>query len=173
LAFKLKRFGRAAEALWLAAERHVRLAARVDERVVSLLNASGGEVEVLSEADAKKLSLRWLDAYSKPVKQKTGSWVFNGFLWHAFSFEFSPARQGAEALCLYALERKRELIVLQEPDHVPAAAWLRELPAPDLSALGLDLYVFPESLRWTMAFTHEQPEIGPFYSRSEWLRRAA
>ena len=146
----------------------------MDERVTSLLNASGGEVEVLSEADAKKLCLRWLDAYSRPVKQKTGSWVFNGFLWHAFSYEFSPSRQGTEALSLYELERKRELMVLQEPDHEQSAALVRELPRPDLSALGLDLYVFPESLRWTMAFTHEQPEIGPFYSRSEWLwERAA
>ena len=34
--------------------------------------------------------------------------------------------------------------------------------------LCLDLYVFPASLEWTKVFTHEHPEIGPFFARAEW-----
>jgi hypothetical protein len=25
-------------------------------------------------------------------------------------------------------------------------------------------------LDWTVAFTHEQPELGPYFSRAEWSR---
>ena len=38
----------------------------------------------------------------------------------------------------------------------------------DVSACGIDLYVVPHDFSWTIAFTHEQPGIGPFFSRAEW-----
>jgi len=37
------------------------------------------------------------------------------------------------------------------------------LPLPDLTFLRTDLYVFPESMEWSMAFTHEQPEVGSLF----------
>ena len=37
-------------------------------------------------------------------------------------------------------------------------------PYPDLSPLCRDLYVAHQNLKWTAAFTHEQPHLGPFFA---------
>jgi hypothetical protein len=39
----------------------------------------------------------------------------------------------------------------------------------DFGPCGEDLYVVPSTLDWTMAFTHEQPEIGPFFCWRSWV----
>ena len=41
---------------------------------------------------------------------------------------------------------------------------------PDFNAAYADVYVWPEDLAWTMAFTHEANlmELGPYFSRREW-----
>ena len=49
---------------------------------------------------------------------------------------------------------------------------LAGLPLPDLSCLGTDLYVFPESLDWTMVFTDEQPDFGPYFTWRDGTRLA-
>ena len=35
---------------------------------------------------------------------------------------------------------------------------------PDFTALGADIYVAHHNMKWTMAFTHEQPHDGPFFA---------
>ena len=35
---------------------------------------------------------------------------------------------------------------------------------PDFSLLGADIYVSHHNMKWTMAFTHEQPHDGPFFA---------
>lgn len=41
------------------------------------------------------------------------------------------------------------------------------LPVPDLRFPTGDLYVFPETLEWTMVYTHEE-EFGPYFTEREW-----
>jgi hypothetical protein len=41
---------------------------------------------------------------------------------------------------------------------------------PDFRNSGLDIYVWPDGLEWTMAFTHEDGWFGPYFSRREWIR---
>ena len=106
-----------------------------------------------------------------PVRLLTGKWRYRGFHWHAYSAELCPAESGSQALLSYEAEAPGPLIVIPE-------SW-REAPAlrvsgkpPDLTAIGFDLYVFPESLVWSIAFTHE-PGYGPYFSRAEWCPSAA
>jgi hypothetical protein len=36
-----------------------------------------------------------------------------------------------------------------------------------LTPLAEDLYIFPKSLEWTMVFTYEQPNLGPYFHRRD------
>jgi hypothetical protein len=42
---------------------------------------------------------------------------------------------------------------------------------PDLSHTTTDVYVWPDDVAWTMAFTHEAAALGlgPYFSRREWV----
>jgi hypothetical protein len=41
---------------------------------------------------------------------------------------------------------------------------------PDLMACADDIYVWPEGLSWTMAFTHELDwGLGPYFCLREWI----
>lgn len=40
---------------------------------------------------------------------------------------------------------------------------------PDFRSLYDDIYVWPDGLEWTMAFTHEDNYLGPYFSRREWV----
>jgi hypothetical protein len=56
-------------------------------------------------------------------------------------------------------------------DH-PGASVLRLVNGalPDFRPLCDDVYVWPDDLAWTMAFTHEEASgLGPYYCRREWV----
>jgi len=101
------------------------------------------------------------------VKATTGKWQYEGHDWHAFSWGFSRALEGDAARAAYQKQAAAEWVVLA-PGRDPSAWSCRGAPPPDLSPLGWDLYVFDPACEWTMVFTHEQPTIGPYYSRREW-----
>ena len=42
------------------------------------------------------------------------------------------------------------------------------IPSPDLTGLHSDFFVFPPNLLWTMSFTHEQPDLGPYFACRDW-----
>ncbi len=58
---------------------------------------------------------------------------------------------------------------------VPEGSGRRSLPAfrlaatkpPNFQGAGLDITVWPETLEWTMVFSHEEGE-GPYLCRREW-----
>ena len=127
------------------------------------------DVELIPRTSAGELFRLWCSIYCQPVRMQTGKNRHLGFHWHAFSYDFSPSREGVSAFELYAAERPTSLVIIPEFWSVaPCVRCYPESP-PDLTELRLDLYVFPESAEWTMAFTHEQPGIGPYFSRREWV----
>jgi hypothetical protein len=110
---------------------------------------------------------RWRETFASPVKQRTGRWVYRGFEWHAFSYGFCQARSGKHALSDYLAEPVDDIYVIPQEDRNVAFSCKSDRHI-DFSACGIDLYVVPRDFSWTIAFTHEQPGIGPFFSRAEW-----
>ena len=101
--------------------------------------------------------------FSQRVKEATGDWIYGRFRWHCFSFGYEDAYNGAEALDAYLSQWVAPFFVFDED-----STWLYKCHAdkyPDFTPLGADIYVAHQNMKWTMAFTHEQPDIGSFFRR--------
>jgi hypothetical protein len=82
------------------------------------------------------------------------------FLWHVFSHDRYPALSGEQAEAAYAQHEAVEYVVL--PNDASLAFVSSTRPARDWY---LDVYVFPRNLAWTMAFTHEDGYLGPYFAK--------
>jgi hypothetical protein len=81
-------------------------------------------------------------------------------MWHIFSDASYPSVHGAEAELQYKQQTATEYIVLSNNR--------KEAFVTDLLPEGCsfsDYYVFPMNLAWTMAFTHEEGWLGPYFAR--------
>lgn len=131
------------------------------------LQDGGFRIESLSRAEAARNFKAWCQAFLGDVLTATGTYRYRGFHWHAFSYEFTRAQSGKAALEAYrALEAQPVLVIPEDWRHSCGVRCLGP-GLPDLVEAGDDLYVFPESLDWSMAFTHEYPRCGPYFVRRE------
>ena len=112
----------------------------------------------LPATEARALDQRWLATFasSLAVKQRA-------YRWHAFSFHRNPCLNGVAALSAYRSQWSAPFYVFDET--LSFCALCEAKSYPDLSALRRDIYVTHHNLKWTMAFTHEQPDLGPFYAQ--------
>ena len=141
--------------------------------LVAPLTAMGFAVEPLRRGDAKRLFAAWCEAFCCAVKLRTGRYRHGSYHWHAFSFELVKALGERKALDQYlALQPEAVVVIPESWKKDGPGVRLAGLPLPDLTFLRADLYVFPESMDWSMAFTHEQPEIGPYFTWRDWCRFA-
>jgi len=109
----------------------------------------------------------WREIFARAVKTQTEKWVHLGYEWHAFSYDFARSKSGVSGLALYLAEAAPEAYVVPEDER--DEAFVCHAPAPiDFSDCRTDILVFPPDFHWTVAFTHEQPELGPYFSRAEW-----
>lgn len=140
------------------------------KRVVDYLAELGASVEELKHKDYAYYFSRWSSIYCRTVKREKGTSCYRKFHWHAFSYQFDPCVEGAKAMEQYSRQTGKTLIVLGESHGGSGKLALKAkgLLAPDLSGLRDDLYVMPESVDWTMVFTHEHPDFGPYFSCREW-----
>jgi hypothetical protein len=81
------------------------------------------------------------------------------FLWHVFSAARYPCLHGDAAIEEYKRQSGVEFVVLANDRTL--AVFTDTLPAS--SSLS-DYYVFPPNLAWTMAFTHEDGYLGPYFA---------
>lgn len=82
------------------------------------------------------------------------------YLWHIFSGARYPSLAGAEARVEYEKQIAAEYVVLSNDRELAFATDV----LPQSSSL-TDYYVFPANLAWTMAFTHEDGWLGPYFAR--------
>jgi len=82
------------------------------------------------------------------------------FLWHVFSADCYPCMRGDAAIEEYKRQLGVEFVVLANDSTL---AFLTDM-LPESSSLS-DYYVFPPNLAWTMAFTHEDGWLGPYFAR--------
>ena len=82
------------------------------------------------------------------------------FMWHIFSGGRYPALEGDQAQSEYTRQTCCEFIVLSNDRDEAFIVDSRpeDRPFPDF-------YVFPPNLAWTMAFTHEEGWLGPYFAK--------
>ena len=132
------------------------------------LESFGAVVQTFDAKSRWSAMQRWRTTFARSVKNATGHGTYKGVDWHAFSWNFSPAKSRHQARRAYLSESATELLVIPQSD-THAAVLSRGVPAPDFTVLQTDVYVFPEDLSWTMCFTHEDDSgAGPWFSRAEW-----
>lgn len=116
----------------------------------------------LDDSDLAGILSSWDKTFSAEVKRQTGKWIHLRFRWHTFSYEFYHADEGEAAIQKYLNQWRARFVVFDE-----TGKWCLSCLAdsyPDFTPLRDDLYVSHHNMKWTMAFTHEQPDIGPFFA---------
>jgi len=109
----------------------------------------------LSEHEVAESVERWLDCFGV---NRAGVNT-DAFMWHVFSFERFPSVQGVAAQEQYQLHEAPEYIVVSNDRD---EGFTTDVRPTDCSLA--DWLVFPQNLAWTMAFTHEDGWLGPFFA---------
>lgn len=130
--------------------------------IENLLAAKSVQFQLLPADEGDAVRQHWLSTFAARVKKDTGVWVHNRFRWHGFSYGFQNAIEGEDAMVGYQDQWPAPYVVFDEDDSWAYACTSAEYP--DLTSLRSDIYVAHHGMKWTMAFTHEQPDIGPFWA---------
>jgi len=120
------------------------------------LQVSPGAVQRQYASDeVTRIAAGWLDAYG----QDSQGVNTEAFMWHIFSGARYPSQSGAAAKSQYLQQVAHEYVVLSNDRKIAFTTNLR----PETCSLS-DYYVFPLNLAWTMAFTHEDGWLGPYFA---------
>ncbi len=113
-------------------------------------------LNVLTDTDAEQVIQDWLSIYAK---QRTGCRI-KDYKWHLFSGGYYESIEGGEALAEYSSQISEKYLVIDNNESIVFTTDKK----PD--AVGLsDYYVCPQNMAWTMAFTHEDGWLGPYFAR--------
>ena len=132
------------------------------DSIEEFLTRAGVEFDPLGAAEVGDVVQRWHSAFAGNVKKETGSWVQKRFRWHGFSYEYQKAHSGGEAFSAYHNQWPAPYFIFDEDLN-----WSYGCASdayPDLTSFDADIYVAHHNMKWTMVFTHEQPDIGPFFA---------
>ena len=102
------------------------------------------------------LTNQWISIYAQNAQGAN----FRAYLWHTFSFGAYPSVCKQEAERLYRQQVTAELIVLSNDRR--SALLTDALPT---KCDAMDYLVFPTNFAWTMAFTHEDGWLGPYFAK--------
>lgn len=130
-----------------------------------LLESRGIAYELLPDKECWRFQQTWRETYSRAVYDATGKWTHLGFDWHAFSYGFTPALERDSARNEYRQVSVGTYLILPDKDEMPGLRCMNALP--DLSRKGVDAYVCAPDMSWTMVFTHEDDDCGPYFSTVE------
>jgi len=109
-----------------------------------------------AEDEALELTNQWINVYAQHAQGAN----LKAYLWHTFSFGAYTSVCKREAELLYEQQVATELVVLSNDRR--SALLTDALPTKcDV----MDYLVFPTNLAWTMAFTHEDGWLGPYFAK--------
>lgn len=132
-------------------------------RVAEALRASASIGRPVSRREVWRLQASWRAVYAARLFRESGAWIRDSFDWHVFSFDLYPSKQGAKALQRYARVAPCDYVVLSASARSEFGFVCSG--QPPVMPCRVDVLMFPESLDWTMAFTHE-PHCGPYFATS-------
>jgi len=121
-----------------------------------ILLSPGKVVEVFSEDDSKAIIQKWLGIFARKRK----GCRIKDFKWHVFSGGFFESLQGEDAVALYMQHISGRYIIIDNAETCVFTTNKR----PDKVGLS-DYYVCPLNMAWTMAFTHEDGLLGPYFAK--------
>lgn len=122
------------------------------------VSVTPGQIErLLSDAEVNVYVERWMAIFGRDSK---GIHV-NKFIWHVFSYKRFPSVSRGDAVALYEQQVSSEFVVISNNRREGFVA--RNRPT---ACSWQDWLVFPPNLAWTMAFTHEDGWLGPFFARN-------
>jgi hypothetical protein len=145
--------------------------ARIDAKTkyLSIIESCGGRQEELGDKERWGLAQRWRTVYAAPLHAATGKWIWHEFDWHVFSYNYARSKKGQAAIAEYERLAASTFIILPGEKAQPSLTAFRisggDLPRFEDS--GWDVMVWPDDLTWTMAFTHEEGWLGPYFSMRE------
>lgn len=108
-----------------------------------------------TEAQAREWARQWIGVYAQDAFGAN----IKAYLWHTFSFEKYPSVCKNDAEVRYRQQTATEIVVLSNDRR--SALLTDALPA---KCDRMDYCVFPTNLAWTMAFTHEDGWLGPYFA---------
>lgn len=127
------------------------------DRVRGFLEEANISVEPLDRREVWDRLAAWRARFTNDVFEQTGHRVYLGYGWHAFSYGFSPAREGVHQVG----DGLQGFLVLSA-DSRQDFGFSCFGRIPDFRPQPWDVIVTPTDLRWTLVFTHE-PHCGPFF----------
>ena len=139
----------------------------IDE-IAKFLEQHTTEFESLNSEQRITIEKNWLRTYAANVKKETGSWIHARFKWHGFSYGFERATEGMSAMEKYQNCWPAPFVVFDE--NLAWAFRCVSTQYPDFSDFGADIYVAHHNMKWTMVFTHEQPDPGPYFTSQELIQ---
>ena len=113
-------------------------------------------LQTYTKAESQEWVERWRGVYAAGERAPG----LAQYLWHTFSWDAYPSVSGEDADRLYSEHRDSKVIVL--PNDRKTAF---RVASPPVSDRVIDFYVFPPDLAWTMAFTHEDGWLGPYFAK--------
>ena len=113
-------------------------------------------LNLLGDDEAKEVIQSWLDVFAK---KRLGCRI-KDFKWHLFSGGVYDSEEGDKAIEFYNSHVAEEYLVIDNDESV--VFWTHQRPY-DVSLS--DYYVCPRNMAWTMAFTHEDGWLGPYFAR--------
>jgi hypothetical protein len=115
----------------------------------------GSVLRSYSPQESEQLAVRWLTSFGGNGAPNTKS-----YMWHALSSRAYPSLSLQEAIARYELEVAPSFVVLSN-DRDQAV----ETDQRPTSCSESDFLVFPPNMAWTMAFTHEDGWLGPYFAK--------
>lgn len=122
----------------------------------------------LSKESVESIEQDWVTNFCPISKKEKADIHFDQYKWHVFSFEKYPSLSGQDALSCYSEQKAPSYIVLPEFQMYDGevAFITKTLPERGRMDVTTDFYVFPKNIAWTMAFTHEEGWLGPYFAKN-------
>jgi len=133
-----------------------------------LINSiSGSILKELTPDEINQELVKWDEIYCPLLKKQKNDIYYHQFKWHVFSYDKYTSLEGDKAISAYNNQTALEYYVVPQLNTWPKEVGFitDELPSSELAKEQKDFYVFPKNMAWTMAFTHENGWLGPYFAK--------
>lgn len=113
------------------------------------------------------LRAKWEKAFANHMsdKEKKSIYLYDGFLWHIFSFEKKACSNEEQANRDFNSESKSFCYVFYQLSDDALIIENGSLITADDFENGQDIYIVDKGFNWTYVKTHETGLCGPYFSR--------
>jgi len=110
------------------------------------------EYSPLSRKEGFSIHHDWLELFAWKVKEQTGKYTINGYVWEAYWSRLISSLTGDDGMNEYQSKNSEDYYVIYENGETvfdcSGTTW------PNL--FRLEAIVFPKSKMWSMVFSHEE-----------------